>query len=129
VNAALLSRKFGGAKAKWEQVFLAIGLESGNLIPQAAWSKIAVLQVVAMAIPLNFLKAAAKAVVKHVGNGVGFGFVGDLLVEYGVPIVEDLWEAWGKNKKEADIEVTGRYCCRARNLSDEEARQRTCTCT
>ena len=49
-----------------------------------------------------FLKAAAKAAVKCAGNALGFGFAGDLLVEFGPAIAEDIWDSWGKNKNEIE---------------------------
>ena len=39
---------------------------------------------------------------KYGGNAVGLGFAGDLLVEYGLPIVEDLWDTWGQYKADAE---------------------------
>lgn len=56
-----------------------------------------------MPIPLNFLKAIAKAIVKYGGNAVGFGIAGDLLVDFGFPIVEDIWDAWGKKKQDEEL--------------------------
>ena len=48
-----------------------------------------------MFIPSNFLlavgKSIVKALVKYGGNAVGFGIAGDLIMEYGVPIAQDLW--------------------------------------
>jgi formylglycine-generating enzyme required for sulfatase activity len=52
--------------------------------------------------PIAFLKCVAKALVKHVGNAVGFGIAGEFLVEIAPEIVGDIWESWGKNKKEAE---------------------------
>jgi hypothetical protein len=56
-----------------------------------------------MAVPFkNFLKASAKAIVKYGGNAVGFGIAGDVLVDFGFPIVEDIWDAWGKKKNDEE---------------------------
>src|SRR5438034_1045695 len=41
-----------------------------------------------MGAPFRLFKFVARAAVKHVGNLVGFGVAGDLLV--------DAWDGWGK---------------------------------
>src|SRR5689334_21254794 len=55
-----------------------------------------------MPLPWHFLMAAGKAIVKYCGNAVGFGIAGDLLAEFGFPIVEDIWDGWGKKKNDEE---------------------------
>ena len=54
-----------------------------------------------MASPFRLLKFLAKVAVRQVGNLVGFGIGGDMLV--------DVWDAWGKGaneqQKRAELEA------------------------
>jgi hypothetical protein len=46
-------------------------------------------------------KSIVKAVVKYGGNAVGFGIAGELIMEYGLPIAQDIWNGWGQHKNDA----------------------------
>jgi serine/threonine-protein kinase len=46
--------------------------------------------------PLALLNGLAKALVRHAGNAVGLGFLGDVLVQVG----EDAWEEWSRERNE-----------------------------
>src|SRR5262245_29820529 len=46
--------------------------------------------------PLGLLKCLGKALVRHVGNAVGFGLAGDVAVNVG----EDVWGEWNREKDE-----------------------------
>src|SRR3954468_12603270 len=47
-----------------------------------------------MRAPVRLFNFVARAAVKHVGNLVGFGIAGDLLV--------DVWDGWGKGSQEEE---------------------------
>ena len=61
---------------------------------------------------LSLLKHLGKALVRQIGNGLGFGVLGDVLVGCG----EEVWEEWRHEKNEAqrraELETIARMAAR-----------------
>ncbi len=69
---------------------------------------------------LSLLKHLGKALVRQIGNGLGFGVLGDVIVDCG----EEVWDKWRQEKNEpqrrAELEAITRLA--AQDVRDEVRR-------
>jgi len=80
-------------------------MDAKAIVQSASSTQVALSKKVAMHTPLNLLKFIAKSL----GNAVGGGIAGDLIVEVLPGVAQDVWEWWRKDRTEqqrqAEIEA------------------------